>query len=70
MSVPSEPKARWVFRACEPADRSAAVNGISDAMMLLVVLPTTAFALLQGLVFWTLRRRSAMPRSVSCWAGC
>jgi hypothetical protein len=54
VAIPSEPKARWVFRACEPADRHAAVNGARDAMLLLVVLPTTVFALLQGAVFWTL----------------
>jgi hypothetical protein len=53
VAIPSEPKARWVFRICEPADRSAAVNGTRDAMLLLVVMPTTALALLQGLVFWT-----------------
>ncbi len=51
-AVPSEPKARWVFRACEPADRAAAVAGIRDAMMVLVVVPTTVMALLQGLFFW------------------
>lgn len=54
VAIPSEPKARWVFRACEPADRPAAVSGVRDAMLLLVVLPTTAFALVQGLVFWKL----------------
>jgi hypothetical protein len=53
VAIPSEPKARWVFRVCEPADRHAAVSGARDAMLLLVVLPTTAFALFQGLVFWT-----------------
>jgi hypothetical protein len=52
VAIPSEPQARWVFRACEPADRHRAVSGARDAMVLLVVLPTTAFALLQGLVFW------------------
>ena len=54
VAVPSEPKARWVFRACEPADRPAAVSGTRDTMMQLVVLPTTALALLQGLLFWDL----------------
>jgi hypothetical protein len=54
VAIPSEPKARWMFRICEPTDRHAAVRGARDAMMLLVVLPTTAFALLQGVVFWTL----------------
>jgi hypothetical protein len=54
VAIPSEPKARWVFRVCEPADRHAAVSGARDAMLLLVVLPTTVFALAQGLVFWKL----------------
>ena len=52
MAVPSEPKARWVFRACEPADRPGAVAGARDAMIVLVILPTTALAALQGLLFW------------------
>lgn len=52
MTIPSEPKARWVFRASEPADRAGAVSGARDAMMAVVVLPTTILALLQGLVFW------------------
>ena len=51
-AVPSEPKARWVFRASEPADRAAAAAGLRDAMMVLVVVPTTALALLQGVFFW------------------
>ena len=51
-AVPSEPKARWVFRACEPVNRAAAVAGVRDAMMVLVVVPTTVLALLQGLFFW------------------
>ena len=49
-AVPSDPKARWVFRACEPADRPAAVAGARDAMIVLVVLPTTVMALRAGLV--------------------
>ena len=50
-AVPSDPKARWIFRACEPANRPAAVAGARDAMIVLVVLPTTVMALGQGL-FW------------------
>jgi hypothetical protein len=50
-AVPSDPKARWIFRACEPAGRPAAVAGARDAMIVLVVLPTTVMALVQGL-FW------------------
>jgi hypothetical protein len=53
IAIPSEPKARWVFRACEPVDRAAAVSGTRDAMLLLVVLPTTMLAFAQGLVFWS-----------------
>jgi hypothetical protein len=52
MTIPSEPKARWIFRASEPTDRAGAVSGARDAMMAVVVLPTTVLALLQGLVFW------------------
>ena len=53
VGIPSEPKARWVFRVSEPGNRHAAVNGLRDAMLVLVVLPTTAFALVQGVVFWS-----------------
>ena len=63
VAIPSEPKARWVFRVCEPADRAGAVGRHRDAMLLLVVLPTTAFALLQGLVFWTFAARRRTRRS-------
>jgi hypothetical protein len=52
-SVPSEPKARWVFRASEPADRPAALDGLRDMMMKVVLWPTVVFALLQGLLFWS-----------------
>lgn len=51
-AIPAEPKARWAFRACEPADRTAAVSGTRDVMMMLVVIPSVMFALAQGLVFW------------------
>ena len=53
MAVPSEPKARWVFRAAEPADRAAAIAGARDAAMTLVILPSALFALAQGLIFWS-----------------
>jgi hypothetical protein len=53
MSIPSEPKARWIFRVSEPADRSGAVSGGRNAMLAVVVFPTTVMALLQGLVFWS-----------------
>ena len=65
VAIPSEPKARWVFRVCEPADRAGAVAGTRDAMLLLVVLPTTSFALLQGLVFWTLA--AAVSHAAFTW---
>jgi hypothetical protein len=63
-SVPSEPKARWVFRAAEPADRPGALNGLGDTMMMLVVWPTVGFALLQGLLFWTVT--AAISHAVFC----
>jgi hypothetical protein len=63
-SVPSEPKARWIFRACEPAERTAAVNGLRDTMIRLVVVPTMAFALAQGLIFWTVT--AAVSHAVFC----
>jgi hypothetical protein len=66
IAVPSEPRARWVFRACEPAQRGAAVSGAADVMTRLVVLPTTAFALLQGLVFWT--PQAALSHAAFCFA--
>lgn len=53
VAVPSEPKARWVFRACEPSQRGVAVSATGDVMTLLVVVPASAFALMQGLVFWS-----------------
>jgi hypothetical protein len=64
-AVPSEPRARWVFRAGEPADRNAAIAGGRDVMMLLVVLPTAAFALAQGLIFWTVP--AALSHAAFCW---
>jgi hypothetical protein len=65
IAVPSEPKARWVFRACEPADRSAAVSAARDTMMVLVVAPTALLALAQGLIFWTVG--AALSHAVFCW---
>jgi hypothetical protein len=55
VAVPSEPKARWVFRACEPSDRGEAVSATHDVMLVTVVLPTSLFALVEGLAFWGLR---------------
>jgi hypothetical protein len=63
-SVPSEPKARWVFRAAEPADRPGALDGLGDTMMTLVVWPTVGFALLQGLLFWAVT--AAISHAVFC----
>ena len=54
IAIPAEPKARWAFRACEPANRGEAVTAARDALVMLVVLPTTLLALGQGLVFWSI----------------
>jgi hypothetical protein len=64
LAVPTEPRARWVFRACEPADRNAAITGARDVMMLLVVVPSALFAFLQGMVFWSLP--AAASHAVFC----
>jgi hypothetical protein len=65
IAVPSEPRARWVFRVAEPADRVAAITGARDAMMVLVVAPTAAFALAQGLIFWSVP--AALSHTAFCW---
>ena len=52
-AVPCEPKARWIFRACEPADRADAISGTRDTMVRLVVQPTAGLALAQGAIFWS-----------------
>lgn len=65
-AVPAEPRARWVFRLCEPADRLAAVTATRDMMLLLVVAPAGLFALLHGLVFWDVR--TAASHAVFCLA--
>ena len=41
-----------------------------DAMIVLVVLPTTVMALLQGLFFWPIGTQSRTPRSSSWWDAC
>ncbi|MGH9370185.1 MAG: hypothetical protein ACRD15_01495, partial [Vicinamibacterales bacterium] len=64
IAVPSEPKARWIFRVGEPADRSAAIAGGRDTMLLLVVFPTATFALVQGLIFWSVA--AALSHAVFC----
>jgi hypothetical protein len=66
IAVPSEPKARWLFRACEPADRGEAVSAAGDAMMTLVVLPTAALALAQGLIFWGVQ--AGLSHAIFCFA--
>jgi hypothetical protein len=65
VAVPSEPRARWVFRVSEPVNRYAAIAGGRDVMMLLVVWPTAGFALAQGLLFWTVT--AALSHAVFCW---
>ena len=64
VAVPSEPKARWVFRLCEPADRNGGIAAARDMMMVLVVYPTTGFALAQGLIFWN--PAAAISHAVFC----
>jgi hypothetical protein len=64
IAVPIEPKARWVFRVCESAQRNGAVLGARDTMMTLVVIPSALFALAQGLIFWNWAQ--AVSHAVFC----
>ena len=65
-AIPAEPKARWVFRAREPLDRTSAVSGLRSAMMRLVVWPTVVLAALQGLIFWSVG--AAVAHALFCFA--
>jgi hypothetical protein len=64
IALPVEPRARWIFRAAEPANRGAAIAGAADMMLVLVVVPTAVFALIQGLVFWSVS--AALSHAVFC----
>ena len=51
-AVPVEPRANWVIRLHEPADRVAAINGVRAAMMVAGVLPSVAVAAASAWILW------------------
>ena len=52
MAIPIEPKANWVFRLGEPADRMAALDGMRGAMIVVGVLPAALFAFVTAITLW------------------
>jgi hypothetical protein len=66
MAIPVEPKASWVFRLLEPADRVAAIDGARNALLALVVAP---IALTAGAVAaWLWGRRTGLVHGLFCMA--
>jgi hypothetical protein len=55
LSIPVEPKASWIFRLCEPSDRSAAMDGVQTAMLVAGVVPMTFVALVSAGMLWGAR---------------
>jgi hypothetical protein len=55
MAIPVEPKANWVFRLLEPADRVAAIDGARNALLALVVAPIALTAGAVAAWLWGLR---------------
>ena len=51
-AIPVEPKANWAVRMSEPAERTAALNGVRDAMILAVVVPVAAGAAATAAALW------------------
>jgi hypothetical protein len=52
IAIPVEPKANWIFRLLEPADRVAAISGLRNAMLALIVAPVTLVAATVGTFAW------------------
>jgi hypothetical protein len=53
MAIPVEPKANWVVRLSEPANRASAVDGVRKAMLALGVVPSVILAGAGGLLLWS-----------------
>jgi hypothetical protein len=49
-AIPVEPKANWLMRMLEPANRSAAISGAGASMLLAVVLPISLVAWISSLL--------------------
>ena len=52
IAIPIEPKANWLFRLREPADRVAAMTGVRAAMLLVGVVPMALLALTTAATLW------------------
>jgi hypothetical protein len=55
MAIPVEPKANWIVRLLEPADRVAAINGIRLALIVMIVTPVAFLAAVIAGVLWGVR---------------
>jgi hypothetical protein len=53
-ALPVEPRANWIFRLLEPAERTIAIDGARDAMLVGAVAPIAAVAFLSGASLWGL----------------
>jgi hypothetical protein len=51
-ALPIEPRANWVFRLLEPAERTIAIDGVRDAMLVGAVTPIAAVAFVSGASLW------------------
>jgi hypothetical protein len=51
-SIPTEPRANWVFRLDEPVDRHAAISGVIAAMLAAGVLPSSLIAFSSAWLLW------------------
>jgi hypothetical protein len=52
LAIPVEPKATWVFKLAEPANRGAAMDGVRAALVVTGVLPTTVVAAASVGLLW------------------
>ena len=52
MGIPVEPKANWIFRLLEPADRVAAVAGVRNALVAMLVAPIATVAGASAAALW------------------
>ena len=50
--IPIEPKANWIWRLREPADRAAAIGGAHRVLVVAAVLPISSLAALSSWVLW------------------
>ena len=53
-ALPVEPRANWVFRLLEPAERTIAIDGARDAMLVAAVTPIATAAFASGASLWGL----------------